>query len=148
MSTQRRDPLPVFCFKVELAIPDSGKAQAYFKSVSGIKYETEVVEVVEGGVNHFVHRLPGTTKWSNLVLKRGFAKNSFELVKWRQDWLEGKGKRVSGSIVQLDTDLSEVCRWKFKDGWPCKWELAEFDASKSELVIETLEIAHHGLVFG
>jgi hypothetical protein len=29
-----------------------------------------------------------------------------------------------------------------------KWELSELDASKSEVSIETLELAHEGLSFG
>ena len=33
----------------------------------------------------------------------------------------------------------------FVRGWPVKWEVADFDATKSELSIETLEICHEGL---
>lgn len=142
----RRDPLPVYCFRVELDLL-GGSASAFFKSVSGLKYETEVTDYQEGGQNRFTHRLVGATKWSNITLKRGFAK-SFGLMEWRQKWIDGDCQRSSGTIIQLDTTrLKPVCSWKFKDGWPCKWELSEFDASKSELSIETLEIAHHGLTF-
>ena len=43
-TTQRKDPLPVFCFHVELGIGANDKpAAAFFKSVSGIRYETEIV---------------------------------------------------------------------------------------------------------
>lgn len=141
----RRDPLPVYCFQVDLK-GVGGDASAFFKSVSGIKYETEVTEFMEGGENEFTHRLVGPTKWANLIFKRGFSK-SFDLIRWREAWLKGKGERVNGKIIQLDTDLTPVCSWEFIKGWPCKWELSEFDASKSELAIETLEIAHHGLKF-
>ena len=37
--------------------------------------------------------------------------------------------------------------WTFVRGWPCKWDISEFDAAKSELSIETLEIAHDGLTY-
>jgi phage tail-like protein len=141
----RRDPLPVYCFKIKLNGLGSD-ASAFFKSVSGLKYETEVTDFMEGGQNRFTHRLVGATKWSNIVLKRGFSQ-SFDLMKWREEWLNGTFKRISGEIAQLDTKLKSICAWEFKDGWPCKWDLSEFDASKSELAIETLEIAHHGLVF-
>jgi phage tail-like protein len=50
-------------------------------------------------------------------------------------------------ITQLDTALNAKAEWKFHRGVPVKWELSELDASKSELAIETLEIAHEGLVF-
>lgn len=144
-SSQRKDPFPVYCFRVEIIGRAEG-ATAFFKSASGLKYETEVLDFQEGGQNAFTHRLVGPTKWSNLILKRGFAQ-SFELIKWRQEWVDGKYSRHNGKITQLNTKLEPVCTWEFKDGWPCKWELSEFDASKSELAIETLEIAHHGLKF-
>ena len=147
MATERKDPLPVYCFEVKLnGLPD--EASMYFKSVGGLKSETEVTDFQEGGQNMYAHRLVGATKWSNIVLKRGFSKSK-ALVEWREEWLKpGAAKtRKSGEIVQLDTQLKRVCSWEFKDGWPCKWELSELDASKSELAIETLEIAHHGLKF-
>ena len=143
----RKDPLPVFCFKVQLSINGGAEADAFFKSCSGIKYETEVVPVREGGVNDTTWQLVGATKWSNIVLKQGFTKDS-KLLEWRNEWLMAKYTRVDGTIQLLDTALTVQKEWKFIRGWPCKWELSEFDASKSELAIETLEIAHEGLKFG
>jgi phage tail-like protein len=147
----RKDPLPVFCFKIELGLADFGDPEAaFFKSVSGIKYETEVIPVKEGGSNDTTFQLVGSTKWSNIVLKQGFTGAS-ALMKWREDWLSGEQKRmtrVNGKIIQLNTAMKEMATWQFFQGWPCKWEVGEFDASKSELAIETLEIAHNGIKFG
>jgi phage tail-like protein len=53
--------------------------------------------------------------------------------------------RSGGSIIQLDTQLQPAQTWTFVRGWPVKWEVADFDATKSELSIETLEICHEGL---
>lgn len=139
----RKDPLPVFCFKVMLDGQDS-PAEAFFKSVSGLKYETEVVPVREGGRNNTTFQLVGATKWSNIVLKQGFTGSS-GLLAWRTKWLNGTYARYGGTIHQLDTALKPMASWKFIEGWPAKWEISEFDASKSELAIETLEIAHHGI---
>jgi len=139
----RNDPLPVFSFLVELSFG----GQAYFKSVSGLRYETEVVPVRAGGVNDTTYNLVGATKWSNLVLKQGFTKAS-KLIQWRQEWITGsKMTRMGGTITQLDTALQPKAKWTFVRGWPCKWDISEFDASKNELAIETLEIAHDGLTF-
>jgi phage tail-like protein len=144
----RKDPLPVFCFKVELNLAGGSGGEAFFKSVSGLRYETEVVPVPEGGVNDTTFQLPGTTKWSNIVLKQGFTGSS-DLLKWRQNWLQGNMTRIpTGRIIQLDTSMTVKATWTFYRGWPCKWEIGEFDASKSELAIETLEIAHEGISFG
>jgi phage tail-like protein len=145
-AADRRDPLPVFCFKVEISVGgDTG--EAFFKSVSGLKYETEVVPVKEGGVNDTTYNLVGSTKWSNIVLKQGFTGNS-GLLTWRTQWLNGTFTRIeTGKIIQLNTALDPVAEWTFYRGWPAKWEISEFDASKSELAIETLEIAHEGLTY-
>jgi phage tail-like protein len=143
----RTQPLPVFCFHVTLNIPGFSTSVAFFKSVSGLKYETEVVPVREGGVNDTTWQLVGATKWSNLIFKQGFTGDS-SLLKWREAWLsreETKKRIETGTIVQLDGNLCERAKWTFVNGWPMKWELAELDATKSELAIETLEIAHEGL---
>jgi phage tail-like protein len=144
----RKDPLPVFCFQVSL---DGLGDELFFKSVGGLKMETEVIPVREGGANNTTFQLPGATKWSNIVLKQGFTKdsNASGLLKWRKEWLEpGGGRRMNGTITQLDTALQAQMSWTFVRGWPVKWELSEFDASKSELAIETLEIAHEGITTG
>jgi len=144
----RKDPLPVFCFKIELSLSGGGGGEAFFKSASGIKYETEIVPVREGGANDTTFQLVGATKWSNIVLKQGYTGSS-ALLKWREEWINGQMNRIkTGKIIQLDTALNPVAKWTFVRGWPCKWELSELDASKSELSIETLEIAHEGLQFG
>ncbi len=143
----RSDPLPVFCFRVEAKFTAGNKGEAFFKSVSGLKYETEVIPVREGGANDTTFQLVGATKWSNIVLKQGFTGSS-SLLAWREDWLRGTCNRVeTGTIIQLNTALQPMASWVFYQGWPAKWEISEFDASKSELAIETLEIAHNGLTF-
>jgi len=145
----RKDPLPVFCFKVELSLGGGSAASAFFKSVSGIRYETEPLPVREGGANDTIFQLVGTTKWSNIVLKQGFTGTS-DLLRWREDWLTGRSmsRIATGTIFQLNTAMKQVAKWRFYRGWPVKWEIGEFDATKSELAIETLEIAHEGLKFG
>ena len=86
-TTTRKDPLPVFCFKVQFDnLP--GNVEGFFKSVSGLKFETEVVPISAGGANDTTFQLPGATKWGNLVFKQGFTKSS-ALISWRQQWLQG-----------------------------------------------------------
>ena len=48
-------------------------------------------------------------------------------------------------IVVLVDDHAPVARFRFRDGWPSKWEGPKFNAKSSESAIETLEIAHEGL---
>jgi phage tail-like protein len=144
-SATRKDPLPVFCFKVSID-GIGGPTELFFKSVSGIKYETESLPIREGGANNTTFMLVGATKWSPLVFKNGFTKDS-KLLDWRHAWSTGDMTRADGVIQQFDTAFNVKAEWEFKNGWPTKWELSELDASKSELAIETLEITHEGLIF-
>jgi phage tail-like protein len=142
----RMDPLPGFLFKVTFTdLP--GTVETFFKSVSGLRYETEVIPLKAGGANNTTFNLVGGMKWSPLVFKQGFTKSS-GLLAWRELWTQpGAKKRSSGSIIQLNTALEPAAEWKFVRGWPSKWEIAEFDAGKSEVSIETLEICHEGLTY-
>ncbi|MEO7079726.1 MAG: phage tail protein, partial [Rhodococcus sp. (in: high G+C Gram-positive bacteria)] len=121
----RNDPLPVFAFSVDLGMG----GQAYFRAVSGLRYETETIPVRAGGVNDTTYNLVGATKWTNLIFKQGFTQSS-QLIQWRQEWLQGtspgkNGKpglnRIGGTITQLDTAMKPKAQWTFVRGWPCKW---------------------------
>jgi phage tail-like protein len=150
-SAERHDPLAAFFFSLQITGVIDEASTAFFKSVSGLKSESEVVPYREGGLNSFTHQLVGATKWPNLVLKRGFARGGYQLLQWRQSWLDDSSnkKRVrrAGKIIQYDSQKHAVCSWEFVDGWPCKWEGPDYDASKTELAIESIEIAHSGLFF-
>jgi phage tail-like protein len=143
----RKDPFLAFCFRVTIDNVVDAKV-GFFKSVGGLEFETEVQEHREGGDNQSTRKLVSGTKWKNIVLKRGFASN--ELIKWREEWLTptgpGADKRKGGTIEQLAADgKTVVAAWTWTKGFPVKWTMSEFDASKSEVSIETLEIAHEGL---
>ncbi|MEZ4401722.1 MAG: phage tail protein [Kofleriaceae bacterium] len=139
----RYDPMLAFCFEISVNGVDGAKA--LFKSISGLKVETEVLDFKEGGVNDMTHKLVGQTKYGNLVLKRGFC--GTELMQWKEsfDAASSKGsQKKTITVKQLRPDGSVFVTWTFQKAWPVKWEMSEFDASKNEVSIETLEIAHHG----
>jgi phage tail-like protein len=143
MTKPPRTPDPAFTgrFKFKLDNIDIGM----FTEVSGLSVQIDVEELVEGGQNQFVHKLPGRMKWPNLVLKRGYT-GDHELYDWaaaRTD--NGDVIRRQIAITLMDQAGNPVKRWEFTNAWPVKWELSELDASKNEVSIETIEIAHEGL---
>ena len=124
---------------VNLSVRDLDASVEFYCRLLGVEYK-------EGGANDTTFQLVGSTKWSNLVLKQGFTSSS-ALMDWREKWIGGQGSRQGGTITQLDTAMKPSAQWEFFNAWPCKWEVSEFDASKSELAIETLELAIEGLKF-
>jgi phage tail-like protein len=138
---QRVDPYRSFNFLVEL----DGIAQASFTECSGLGSTTEVIENREGGDNVTVRKLPGKTTYTDISLKWG-ATTSTELWEWRLQIMQGLVVRKNGSIVVFDlSNSAEVTRWNFARAWPTKWESSAFNAKGSEILIETLVLAHEGL---
>ena len=137
----RNDPVTTFLFGLKIADLglDYNEGTAFFRSLGGLKMDTDVVDYQEGGVTGFTRKLIGVTKYANLILKQGFTGDD-KLWKWRYN-----PRRVDGTVFQLGPEMKVVCRWNFKRGYPAKWEGPAYDADKSELAIETIEIAHEGL---
>lgn len=139
-ASQRDDPYKNFNFRVEI----DGIARAAFSEVSGLESETAVIEYRVGGEPNTVRKLPGLTKYANIVLRRGITQDA-ELWNWRKTVIDGNVERRNGSITLLDDDRTEVARWNFYNGWICKWEGPALNAKANEVAIETIEIAHEGL---
>jgi phage tail-like protein len=137
---QRLDPYKAFNFLVEV----DGIAVAGFSEVSGLTSETEVIEYRDGADRTAVRKLPGLTKYANIVLRRGVTQD-MELWQWRKTVVDGVVQRRDGAVVLLDDDGTELVRWTFAQGWICKWEGPTLDARTNEVAIETIEIAHEGL---
>ncbi|MEN9938472.1 MAG: hypothetical protein RLZZ387_5051 [Chloroflexota bacterium] len=136
------DAFPVSRFYVTAG----GIGRAVFTELSGLQIETEVFEIVEGGNNSYVHKLPGRTKVSNLTLKYGFTRSD-KLYKWYLDVALGKKVKTHNlSVVMYNVNGKEVCRWDFADAYPVKWIGPQFDASSNAAAIETIEFAHSGLL--
>lgn len=137
----RDDPYKAFNFLVEI----DGIAVAAFSEVSGLESETEVIEYRVGSEKtNTVRKLPGLTKYANIVLRRGVTQDA-DLWNWRKSIVDGEIDRRNGSIILLDDKRTEVVRWHFRDGWICKWEGPTLNARANEVAIESIEIAHEGL---
>ena len=131
------DPYRNFNFVVEIG----GIQQAGFSDASRFGASTDPIEYREGGDNTHSHKLPGQTKYPNIVLKWGLT-DSHELWDWYQDVVRGKVKRLNGRIVVRDLDaVTEKVSWNFFEAWPTKWDGPDFSAKGNDVAIETLELA-------
>ena len=138
----RHDPVLAFCFAVEI-----GSLQvAGFSEVSGLQAEIEVQEYREGGVNGYVHKRAGPVKYaSNLTLKKGIT-DSAELWSWYRDVMNGRIQRKQVDVVLMNSAGEERRRWKLQNAYPVKWTGPDMKAAASEVAVETLELAHEGLL--
>jgi phage tail-like protein len=138
-SAARGDPYGAFNFLVQI----DGIDVAGFSEVSGLESTVGVIEY-RNGSDTTVRKLPGLTKYTNLVLERGVTL-SRDLWNWHKAILDGQIDRRSVTVTLLNEAREAVHRFTLRNAWPCRWSGPHFDASRSAVAIETLEICHEGL---
>lgn len=152
-------PPPAFSFQVAIG---ASRADAAFQEVSGLDPKVETEDLIEGGLNAYVHQLPGATKHGNLVLKRGYFVGDSELAQWAAQTVASTygtpivKQSLTVSLVgplpaavtdpkdatQVATGQKVFTSWEVLDAWPVKWEVGPFDAAKNEVLTESIEIAY------
>ena len=125
-------------FYVEL----DNMTEATFSECTGLQAEIEIFEWEEGGLNEYKHRLPGRTKYPNLVLKRGIVTKA--LWDWFYDCVQGKVVRSGLSVILNGYAGADPLRWDIIEAVPVKWVGPNFKSGANEAAVETLELAHHG----
>jgi len=119
---------------------------AFFNTCTGLQAEYETYTYAEGGLNTFVHQLKGPIRYGNLTLTRGITKNN-ELLKWFKSPKE-RPQRGSITIKMLDNTLAVVKTWAFSAAWAVRYTGPSLDVSMQGMAIESIEIAHEGLIEG
>jgi len=137
----RNDPYGGYNFLVEI----DGITRAGFRECSGLDTSQDAGEYREGTDPLTVRKLPGLIKYSNISLKRGITDDA-ELWEWRKTVMDGQVERKNMSIILMNDAREEKLRWNVKNCWPTKWEGPGFNATSGDVAVETLEIAHEGLV--
>ena len=142
----RDDPYAGYNFAVTLTgVSDDGKAvKGSFSEVSGLDAELAPIEYRNGSEDITMRKMPGLKKFTNIVLKHGVI-GDVTFWNWLLEGLNGKIRRVEGSIGLLDEQKNPVMQWKFKRAWPCKYTGPGLNAKNNEMAIESLEICHEGL---
>lgn len=151
------DPIPSYKFAVTLLpgdayLPAAQLAQlalfvsAEFMEVKGLGADLEVTSYPEGGVNDHVHQLPVRHSWSRISLRRGVVRDP-GLWSWYLAGLtQSLGARRDGTILLMTAAGTPAMSWTFQGGIAAKWVGPELNAMQSAVAIETLEIAHQGLI--
>ncbi len=138
----RIDPYRNFRFRVEF----DGIGVASFSEATIPDSTTDPVDYREGTDPTHQRKLSGLTKYGNITLKKGIT-SDLELYSWRKS-VEDNGAIVARqtiSLVLVDEEGNDKCRWNIVDAWPTKYDPSDFSAKGNEVMIETLEIVHEGI---
>lgn len=139
-----------FHFKVEFLFDSKSQTPAagndiFFQSVSGLNFQMQTDTLREGGENRFEHVLPLRNKCTDLVLRRGIFKPADSTV---SQWCLDAFRNFSFSPIDLNVTLlneqhQPLMTWKVHRAWPKNWKVADFNADKGEVVIETFELNYN-----
>ena len=135
-------PLPNFHFQVNW-----GGTRVGFTEVSGLNIENDVLEYRDGSSPEYHSlKMPGIQKYTNIVLKRGIFKGDNEFFQWINTINMNEVERRDITIALLDEDHNPAVVWKVKNAWPVKYTGPVLKASGHEVAIESLELAHEGII--
>ena len=129
-----------FNYKVEI----DGLEAGGFSEVTGFDASIDVIEYREGDMTQTPLKIPGLKKYGNITLKQGLV-DSMVLYEWMTAALEGDVERKTLTITLLDIAGSPAASWQIINAWPVKYTAPDFNATSSEVAIESLEIAHEGM---
>jgi phage tail-like protein len=135
----RQDPLRSFRFLLEI----DGITSGGFTRVKGIAREVRHESYREGGVNEYEHKLVTQVTYPVVVLERGLALD--DLWAWAQATADGEVERKTIRIRLRNEAGEPGWAWQIEHALPVKWMASDLDAEKSPVVMESLELAHHGL---
>jgi phage tail-like protein len=116
-----------------------------FSECSGLGMSMKIEEFNEGGRNGEVLKFGGRTSWTNITLKKGIGAGT-ALWDWHYSFVEGRGRRRDGVIILLNERRMPAAIWQFKRGLPAKYTGPTLNASQSSVAIESIEIAHEGVI--
>jgi phage tail-like protein len=134
-----RYPPVGFSFWVSFEISDA-QVDIAFQDVAGIGMELQTEDIIEGGENRYTQKLPTRATYTPLVLKRGLAVKS-PLTDWARDAIENLSIKPTNIIVALLNEKKEpLIAYQFINAYPVKWNISNFNAETSSIVIETLEL--------
>ena len=123
-------------FEVKL---DNG-VTGMFSDASGLAVEIQVVEVSLSAKDTVTRKRPGTTKYSEITLKRTLsADRSF----W--DWIKSicdgrKDFRTSGAIMMYDIAGTVIGNWSFSNAWPSKWTASDLSVDTDDPMQEEVTL--------
>jgi len=124
-----------------------GGARGGFTEVTGLTIERQVVEYREGQSPEYkTMKMPGLEKSHTIVLKRGIMPGDHDFFSWMSTIALNQVERRDVTISLLNEKHEPVMTWKVKNAWPIKWDGPTLKSDGSEVAIETLELAHEGIM--
>ena len=113
-----------------------------FQKVSGLSAEIKTKGQPEGGQNLYTQQLPTGVDYKNLVLERGMVIGSLLNLEFNEALSLYKFHPSNVMVTLFGDDKAPIAAWLFLKAYPVKWSTSDLDASKKNLVIDTMELTY------
>ena len=126
------------------ALEIDGLTIGWFTGCSGLSMEFDVITFKEGNGSAIVERKrPGKSKYSEVVLKRGFTQDR-ALYDWFDEVVAADSPTPykTGAVVIYDRTQQEVARYSLEQCWPSRMSASDLQAGSDEVMVEELTIQH------
>lgn len=134
-----RYPLTGYHFRVDILLPGVfGEKDTWWQEVSGIEMEFNPEAETTDAKTGARRKLPASSKFSDLTLKRGMVKGSF-IINWLEvQMLSQKKIPIPLIVTTLDNQGSPLYSWFFLNAYPIKFKTSGFNAMKGEILVEEI----------
>jgi phage tail-like protein len=122
-----------------------GKELGAFTGCDGLGCEVVIEQREEGGMNGFVHQLPGRIKYTNVKLTRPVNPDTAKIAAWFAS-MNGTVTRTQAEIIAKNHDETPVHTWTLTGVIPVRWQGPSLSVESPKVATETLELAHHGFL--
>lgn len=135
-------PLVPFSFQVKW-----DDAEFIFQEITGLSSETQVIEYRDGSSKVFsTVKMPGIQKFGNVTLKKGMFLGDKALWDKYNLITMNTNKRSTITISLLDEKNEVTMSWTLVNAFPIRITVTDMKSDGNEVAVESLEIAHEGLV--
>ena len=134
-------PQAKFRYKVEI----DGLEAGGFSEATGFDASIDVIEYREGDMTaETPMKIAGLKKYGNITLKQGLT-DSRVMYDWLAAGVNGEVQRKTLTLTLLNDTQAPAASWPIINAWPTKYTAPDFNATASEIAIESIEIAHEGM---
>lgn len=136
--------MPKFHFEVDFGTQITG---IHFEEVSGMENETQIIEYKDNFSPIFsTVKMPGIPKFGNVTLKRGLFKNDINFKNWVKKIKMNIIEKQEINIKLNDEEGNTFTEWVIMNAFPVKMKNINLQTDVEEVLVDTLEIKHEGLV--
>lgn len=136
-------PLPKFYFVVQFGSGDP----VPFQEVSGLDVDSSVLEYHHGNSPAFsTIKMPGLAKIGNVTMKKGIFPADNVFWTWFSGITMNTIKRETVIISLLDEAGAPAMVWTLINAWPTKVTGTDLKSDGREVAVESIEIAHEGMM--